>query len=260
MVLGLPSPNRQKLPFSPLELTVCQVRFEETLAIADAKLILAIRDRLGGESRYPRLEQEQPSFQVAVSAQGAPTQPLMGQVFGWKLQSADATWRVSIMPTFVALETTDYDTWEDFGPQMGVLLDATAELISPALEQRLGLRYIDRLRDLQIRESKGWADYVTSPLSGILMHESLGPAVATSQQQALLDLGGELKCLLRHGQPEGDDHTYVLDYDIFRQSARPFDASTIKTALRQFSDAALQLFHASLNPDYLARLLEGKAS
>jgi uncharacterized protein (TIGR04255 family) len=266
MVLGLPAPDRRQLLRSPLVLTVCQVRFEETLALADPRVAISIQSALGGASGpYPRMEQlKAPAFQLSVSAQGgAETQQLSG-ISGWRLQSDDAAWTVSIMTNFVALETSRYSTWEDFGPRMAALLDALTSSTSLVLEERLGLRYVDRLTGLAISDPADWNHYVDSHLLGALRHGVLGPAAVSTQQQIDLRLDGDVRCILRHGHPgdadENGTRSYVLDYDIYRQAARPFDAAGIKDALETFGDAALQLFHASLNPAYLDWLREGEGA
>ena len=264
MVLDLPSPDRSQLARSPLELTVCQVRFEQTLALADPRIALNIHEALGGPAgAYPRMDQiKAPSFQVALSSEGtAETQPLSG-VGGWRFQSEEGGWIVSLMTDFVALETTRYTTWEaDFGPRMGQLLAALAASVNPVLEERLGLRYVDRLSGLRVDSSSDWARYVDTTVLGVLRHPTLGPAVITTQQQLELNLGGDARCILRHGNPTGVDEdglrSYVLDYDVSRQAARPFEVEGIKDALEGFSDASLQLFHLCLNSDYLTSLRTG---
>jgi uncharacterized protein (TIGR04255 family) len=269
MVLNLAEPDRRELATSPLVLTVCQVRFEETLAVADARVILRIQEMLAasGAGAYPKIDQVKgPALQFSVSSEeGSEESRSLPQVAGWRLQSEDGAWIASIMPDFAALETSRYTTWEaDFGPRVGALIEAVQTYVEPALEERLGLRYVDRLTALEVKEPPDWTRYLDASLLGVLLHDTLGRAVASTQQQIDLDLGQDVRCILRHGHPSGGEdgsiHTYVLDYDIYRQSARAFDANAIKQTLEHFSDAALQLFHASLNPEYLGRLREGVAS
>jgi uncharacterized protein (TIGR04255 family) len=267
MVLSLPAPDRRELLRSPLVLTVCQVRYEQTLALADPRIALAVQETLGGVSGpYPRMDQlKAPSFQFSVSAEGAAESRPMSGVGGWRLQSDDGAWTVTIMTDSLALETSRYKTWEaDFGPRMGQVIEAVASATSLVLEERLGLRYVDRLTGLEIEDSADWAKYVDTNVLGVLRHPVLGPAVSTSQQQVDLNLGGDVRCILRHGQPEdtddNDTRSYVLDFDVYRQAARPFDVEGIKQAIETFSDAALQLFHACLNPSYLRWLREGSGA
>src|SRR4051812_49383781 len=119
MVLNLPAADHSQLARSPLVLTVCQIRFEETLAVADARLILEMHERLGGTSGpYPRIEQVKgPAFEFALSGEGMNETQKLPQVAGWTLQSDDGSWIASIMPNHVALETKKYTRWDtDFGP------------------------------------------------------------------------------------------------------------------------------------------------
>jgi uncharacterized protein (TIGR04255 family) len=260
MVLNLPPANRRRLVDSPLELAVCQIRFEETLAVSDPKAILAIHGDLGGAGGpYPKIEQVKgPSFQVSVSAEGSAESRSLPQVAGWRLQAKDGSWIASVMPDFVALETSAYTTWEeDFGPRIGALLEAVERHVQPVLEERVGLRYIDKLTGLSVHQASDWTNYLVPELVGIVMHPNLGPAVNTTQQQVDLILGEDVRCTMRHGilKDETGSPSYVLDCDVHRQAARAFETEEIRATLEQFSEFALQLFHACLDTKYLARLM-----
>ncbi len=65
------------------------------------------------------------------------------------------------MPDHVSLETTSYTTWgDDFQPRLTALIEATATCVEPAIEQRLGLRYVDRIRELELTSIGAWRDYI----------------------------------------------------------------------------------------------------
>ena len=260
MSVRLPEPDRTPLARSPLQLVVCQVRFEETLAVSDPKLILAIHERLGGRAgRYPKLEAVKGSrLDVQINVAGASLLPSEAPFSGWRLSSEDG-WTVSVMPDHYALETTRYTTWDgDFRPRFAELTDAVRSEIGPATEQRLGLRYIDRVSFPPVETAAGWRGYIADEFLGPVLHEVLGAAVKTTQQQVVLDFGAGVQCLLRHGfladQNQEGRLTYLLDFDVFRGVLQQFDADGIKAAADQFNELSLQLFQQATTPE-LRRIL-----
>lgn len=255
MSMKLPEPDRTPLARSPLQLVVCQVRFEETLGVSDPKLMLAIHRRLGGRSGlYPKVEAVKGlRLDVQVNVAGSGQMSSESSYSGWRLSSEDG-WTVSIMPDHVALETTRYSTWgEDFRPRLGELIDAVQAEIEPATEQRLGLRYIDRITEPRVDSPADWQGLIATELLGPALHPSLGPAVRTTQQQVILDLGEGVQCLLRHGffpDPNQEGRlTYLLDFDVFRGDLQQFDPESVKSAADQFNVLSLQLFQQATTED-----------
>ena len=54
--------------------------------------------------------------------------------------------------------------------------------------------------------------------------------------------------------PAEDGLEYVLDYDLYRQDARPFDGTSVIEALDLFNTEALKLFQASVTPNTIEEL------
>src|SRR3954453_15486492 len=116
--------------FAPLAMVVCQVHYDTNLAVADATTARALHDALGGRTgSYPRVQQIQ--------------SPAAGG--GWRFVADDERWAVAALPDRVSLETTSYENWDHFRERLQAVLAAAAEQLEPAVEQRLGLRYINRL-------------------------------------------------------------------------------------------------------------------
>lgn len=252
MPLSLPPPDRTRLARSLLELVVCQLRFETRRQVADAHVALAIHEALGGaEGRYPRFESlGQQAVNVMVGPGGGPPAVSQQEVSGWRYQSADGSWIVSVTPDHVALETTRYTDWEEFSQRMRELVDVAATHVGPGIEQRLGLRYIDRINEVDASSPAEWEPYLIPELLGLVLHEQLGPAVGTARQQLLLDLGEGYSCGINHGFVPGDNDrlNYLLDYDLFREGGRPFSVDAVCEALEVLHDDAGKLFQASITP------------
>lgn len=259
MPLNLPPWERGNLSKSPLTLAVCQVRYEEVLAVSDSRVILSIHRALGGRTGlYPKVERMQEAgieIQVGPGSVVAPALPL-AQSPGWRLSSQDGRWTVSIMPSHVALETTRYTTWgDDFKVRLAKVLEAVGEHIAPETEQRLGLRYVDRLTEPVVDSPRGWEGLIAPELLGPILHARLGPAMLAAQQQ--IDLAAEegIRCSLRHGcfadRTRDGALTYLLDFDVYREGISPFDVDDIRVAADAFNKLNVQLFQQAVTPKML---------
>jgi len=258
--LDLPEPDRSRLARSPLELVVCQIRHERRLVVGEGATALAVHEALGGAGgAYPSIDE----------VSGAELNLVMGigigapnvretKTSGWRLTSADGAWVITLMPDNFSLETSAYTTWaDDFAPRLGALIDAVTERIQPTFEQRIGLRYVDRIKELGLTELAAWRPYLRPELLGLALHPQLGPGVRNYQHQVVIELGDGVIAGLRHGpvvEPGRDVVDYQLDYDIFRQGGRAFDAAAIMDAAAQFNIYALQLFQASISDELLEEL------
>ncbi len=257
-MLDLPEPDRDQLARSPLELVVCQVRFESILGVSETARGLAFYEALGGrEGPYRNLAQAQAqALNVTFAPGGAPAFAQPPAVSGWQLKSADESWEVELMPDHLGLETKAYSTWQDFRARFSAALEALAQIVSPALEHRIGLRYIDRVQGLEISSPEGWSPYIAPELLGSVTHDALGGAVLTQQQQIEIDLSDDARCRFAHGFLKTDNGQlhYFLDYDMHREGGRAFDVEGIMGKLDDFNTDALKLFQASVTAALLERL------
>lgn len=134
---------------------------------------------------------------------------------------------------------------------------AVAEHVRPTFEQRIGLRYVDRITELGLTDLTAWQPYLRPELLGLALHPQLGPGVRTYHQQVVIELAEGVTAGLRHGpvvEPASDIVDYQLDYDIFRQGGRAFDTATILDEAAQFNIYALQLFQATISDSLLEAL------
>jgi uncharacterized protein (TIGR04255 family) len=261
MTLTLPAPDTTHLARSPLEVVVAQVRHEKRLVASESSTARAVHEALGGSSGpYPFIDEVSAValFNVVVAGANAPAASTESQLTGWRLRDAEGAWVVTLMPDHFALETTRYTTWDaEFAPRLQAVVAAVSTHIEPAFEQRLGLRYVDRITDPAVHEISGWRRYIRPEVLGVISHPELGDAVVGAQQQVLFDLGEGIAGALRHGpvrDPEGKGFPYLLDYDVFRQGGRTFDPDTVRTTFESFNTMALQLFHATVTSDLLSYL------
>jgi uncharacterized protein (TIGR04255 family) len=261
MPLELPPPDHTPLTTSPLVQVIAQLRFEEHSSVSDSQTARDFHEALGGAAgEYPAVQNLVGGQRVTVSI--SPTgQPVANTKpsEGWRFSSKDSTgWAVALFPDSVGLETTAYTTWEHFSSRMSDVLDIVARVVNPAFEQRLAVRFIDRIRGQGISSPAGWAPFISEHFLGPILHPGLGPAVRGAQQVLQLDLGNEEYCGLRHlvlpAENDASLFDYLLDFDIFREGGRPLDVESAKEVLDRFNDYGEQLFQASITSALMERL------
>jgi len=258
-VLDLPDPDTSRLSKAPLALVVFQVKHEPRAAVSETSVGLAVHAAMGGASgRYSKLE---PHHTVGVSFAVGPDGNAQGQqvqATGWRMSSQDTRWIASIMPDSFSLETTAYTTWDsDFAERLNELLDAVAEVVSPELVQRIGLRYVNVLTASGATTAQDWETRLAPGVLGLAANPDLGGAVVEHRQQTVFGLDGNISALVMHGtvvQPGSDEVGYQLDYDIFREGSQPFDTAALKKDAADFNKRCLQIFQTTLSDEFLATL------
>ena len=258
MPLALPEADSTRLRKSPLEVVVAQIRYENAPHAAEGRVALAVHEALdGAQGPYPNVDQV--AVQTVNFTFGPGQAPQAEQAAAsqtWRFASKDGAWTVSLTPDFVALETTRYATWaDDFRVRLDAIVDAVAEHVRPVLNPRIGVRYIDRVAELDLRSPADWEPYVSAGLLGPARHAVLGPGIRQAQQQLLIEVDEETACALRHGfVAEGERLDYLLDFDVFRQAGRRFDPDEVKRTADRLNDYSLRLFHVCVTPALLEAL------
>jgi uncharacterized protein (TIGR04255 family) len=153
-----------------------------------------------------------------------------------------------LLPDFVSLETTGYERWEDFAERLREALEAVARVVTPRVETRLGLRYVNELLFDDVESPSDWPTYLNHALVGELStDEPLAASLVTLHQMLQFDVGDGARLTLRHGMPgEGAQDrkalTYLLDLDCFRQQERILDIDGVLTEASRFNTAITSLF------------------
>lgn len=252
MLPELLPPSFKQLSPAPLQLVVCQVR-HEPLVFDDQSPWFSLHKALKDE--YPVIEPHTVhEVAVNVSPQGA---QVSGEPEnGFRLQSSDGAWTVALLPTFFALECTGYTRWTDFHRRFEQLVPLVAEHLGPKLEQRLGLRFVDKLAPTAVARPSDWATRLNPAMAGALKHPTLGPRITGTQSLVQLR-EGSFDVLLRHGvQPESDPPAYVIDTDCARQGGRLFEVDQLMADTGNLHTLALQVFQSCLESEYLNSLEE----
>jgi uncharacterized protein (TIGR04255 family) len=235
---------------------ITQVRFSPILAIQNPEFIVPFQEAI--RSVYPVLRQEHVQS-LALRPDGLAAGP---KETTWRFCETEGAWRLSLAPDFVALETTRYTSRGDFLGRLEVVLGALEEHVEPALIQRLGLRYIDRV------EGEATADIaklVRQEMLG-LMATSLSEHMQHAISETILDLpDSQDRLRVRWGRipPQGtidptaiepiSEQSWILDLDMYSTEERPFSMEMVLSSVRRYAERLYAMFRWAVTDEFLRR-------
>lgn len=234
-----------ELARSPLVLVAAQINFEEVgkdITHSQARDVQRALD-----PSWTRL-QAAPQVRTTLTPSGAVNEPQRG---AYRISSQDESRSLVINPDSVILETQAYPGWEKLSDQLYAIAGAVAEVLDPAQQLRVGLRYVDQI---PLPEGKSdWVGLIPDELLGVLAHEFFRTLATATEHRCLLQLTRDARCLFRHGlmqvaEPE-KGAPYLLDYDVFNDSPTPFDVESLRHAAEELHKYVGSLFVASVTPD-----------
>lgn len=246
--LGLHAPKDEPLLRSPLRLVVFQLR-HTPVDRREVGLGISTQDRLGGPSVW-RLEPVQSQTVTIAAGAERPGQPgVEYQHLGWRLTAENQGAVITLGGDAISLETTSYPGWHAFRQVIDAMLSSSG-VGTPAAETRLGLRYINRVEDPAVSNPGEWADWIDPSVLGIV-HHAIGPNLVAAQQQLEVRIGDGIKATVQHGflrdQASGR-YPYLMDFDAFRDSARPFDLADVQATVDLLHSSVLSMFQSMITP------------
>lgn len=266
MPMTLPALDDRPLRRSPLAVAVFQVRFEQNLSVGAGDTPLRVHDQLGGpDGRYVRVEPVQlMTGAVQVTPLGISQVPSSNiPSRGFRMTNADGTLLMSLMPDFVSIDNTAYTAWkDDFRAKIDEVLSAVAEQVNPRVEERVGLRYVNKVMEPEVSVPADFRGIISDGLLGATADDFWSAGVTGSQQQIEIDISDGIQCVLRHGTlPRANGiglDGYLLDIDVFRARPRRFNVESIIETCDRLNEAATAIFQGALTTSYLDRLREAE--
>lgn len=246
--LSLPEPLQEKLPRSPLRLVVCQVRHERILAVADVSRVLEVHKAV--RDTFPSMDElTEEKVDMVVGVGGSEVKRAEPQPV-WRFQSEDEKWTAVISQSSFSVETSNYDRWAEFEESLVRLARAFENTFSPKFEKRLGLRMVDHIEYPSPSTPEGFRGLIVDEILGPIVNRNFSNSVRTTQSLVELEGPGGATVNLQHGcQRFGEDYSYVLDHDCFRQIGKPFKLDEILATANVFHDLAKQVFRAAITDD-----------
>jgi uncharacterized protein (TIGR04255 family) len=249
-----PVPAEVPLRDAPLVRVIAQVRFPLVIAIQQREFVAPFQEAI--RKRYPVLRQEQ--MQGLLLGPSGVVQVAPSPV--WRFSDAAASWRVSLAPEFLAIETTKYSSRDDFLARFEDVVRALAEHVDPQVADRVGLRYIDRIAVNSPNEISPLVrpevlGFIASKAATHLQH-SLCESTFAVEQNRLLTRWGTLPPNTTYdaGALEPVAHrSWVLDLDHFRETSQPFVVDDLVREARAFAERIYAVFRWAVTPEFLRR-------
>jgi uncharacterized protein (TIGR04255 family) len=267
--LDLEAPPRTVFERTPLALALCQVRYAPMLNVSSPAVVAPFQQAILDD--YPIASQE---HNVSIHVEGefgksqaqASVESGLGSI-SWRFTDTDDNWTVVLNPEFVTLETRAYRHFSDFLARLDRVLKALAKYIRPTVGARIGLRYINEVR----QDELAWSSVIRPELLGTLAVPELAVRTHQSVQQVLfrwpegdrgvnithgLLSGGAVVTPRRNGEPPSGPF-YLLDFDVyqeFKPGALLVKSGPICERVKQYHDVVSLLFRWSVTEAYAATL------
>ena len=134
------------LKHAPLARVITQLRYPRLASMADDTIARTFA-RLVSDS-YPIFEETREVNWIIGSAAPGQQEQMTRPV--WRLQTAANDWSVTLGQNSLALETTEYPGRQDFCERFVSLVKIFNKCANPPRFDRLGVRYINRITDMNI--------------------------------------------------------------------------------------------------------------
>jgi len=135
-----PAPKEVPLADAPLECVLAQVKFPMIMSINDPAFVGPFQEAI--RDRFPDLKEDRIKT-MRIDPNGGTSET---SVPIWRF-SDDEQFQVSLAPDFIALQTKVYKSRTDFVERLRYILTAFQRTVKPSRMERVGIRYIDRVRD-----------------------------------------------------------------------------------------------------------------
>lgn len=240
---------------NPLKVVVAQVRFPLAHALADPAVHSTIQRALGGQ--FPKALDPVQEVTFAVTPQG-PTSPNVEQT-AVRFADDEGKSTIAVGPAMASFETTRYEGWETFRPNIELVFRLVAEHGLPMTYKRLGLRYVDELSGPGITTIDGWAEVLATNMLGEPESLLRDPRAVETSQLSRIRVGDE-DVRFRHGfvrrdGPDGSPQSiYVIDTDISTSTEGPWDIAVLLERLERYHAWMTNIFGRSLSPAGIERL------
>lgn len=254
-----PPPTEVPLTDPPLVRVIAQVRFPLIASLEKREFIAPFQEAIRGF--YPVLRPEE-SRGVVFGPQGVAD---ARSNTSWRFMEASGTWRVTLAPDFLALDTTRYSSRDDFMRRLEVVLQALKDHVDPKVLDRLGVRYIDRVSREHLADLP---QLVRPEVAGILGSPLAEHAHQAISESVLVLPEDEGQVTVRWGllpaqstvDPGGldpiDEPSWILDTDAFQSfpaRGRELSVSSVVAKARGFAERNYSVFRWAVTDEFLRR-------
>lgn len=245
-----PPPKEVPLRNAPLEWVIAMARFPMVMEIERPEFLAEFQQAL--KPRYPIGELQ--TVQDLVVASVAPPPKKV-----WRF-SDEQRWRVSLAQDFVAVETRSYTSRNDLVERLREALAAMPKQGRPPRIDRLGVRFIDRIRGAELRDI---AKLVRPEIAGVASTTTMASCNHAFSDNSFR-VGDDL-LVARWGLLPAratldpavmdaiDEPSWLLDLDMVSQRPLAFDPAALGDKARAFATRIYTFFRWSVTAEFLAR-------
>ena len=250
MVADLPA--EVPLPRAPLARVVAQLRFLMIASIENPAFIAPFQEAIRSEYRVMRQEHVQTVALGPGGFRSAESQT------AWRFHDDDEQWRVSLTREFLAIDTTAYKSRADFLARLRRLVGALETSIHPAHVDRLGIRYIARVRAPELGSI---AKLVREEVRGIVstaaakhMQHCLTESRFAAEDAELIARWGHLPTNVTIDpmalEPVAEP-SWILDLDMFSNKPIDLQADSVVREAERFAKRIYTFFRWAVTDDFL---------
>lgn len=216
MPINIPSTDHEVYDRNFLKSVICQIRVPPIFKIGANEPPAQFQDQI--RSDYPLVAQENP---VQVEVKGGALKPTnLGNI--WRFISNDHMWQVTLDTAFIALETKAYKSFTEFNEKFKKVYQAYNSIYLPARPERVGLRYINMIRPINVRSTSDWLMWIKPELFGLIGKEDIirEPILHDFKEFHTSQDPGSL--IVKHGLMNDQEKQkfYLIDIDRFNMGAR----------------------------------------
>lgn len=250
-----PPPNEVPLEHAPLVKVLSQVMFPQLMKIKEGKDLSEFQELIRDD--YPFLERDEVDNRtIEFAADIAKVRTEQSVI--WRFFDTERKWRVSLAPNFIALEADAYSSRKDMLQRLKKLVSATETVYDPKIATRLGMRYIDQIRDDAYDQI---SSFVRSEILGVFditeldrLEEGMTEAKFRADEGMLM-----MRCVhLPAGatfdpslvKPIGSK-SWVLDLDLSTGGTTKFATDEIQDKMTEFSERLYSAFRWLVTDEFL---------
>lgn len=241
-----------------VELAVFDVRYASEAEPPSLEMGFTVRKELEASTELTgwRVDAaEMHEFVVELGAKGPQTKENSAQ--GVRLTHAASNVEIALFAGVATVQVQRYERWSvSFKPLIEAAVAAVEAVLQPVSRSRIGLRYVNTLRDEAASSHQVWAARIEPSLIGAVTAGPFASQVVAAQHQLQLIVGDGVEATLRHGllQLPRAGSGYLLDWDVYDTGSELFLAQEVLEAAERLNRVAAALFKASLTPDFIIEL------
>lgn len=233
--LNVPPAERAHYPRNLIRQAVCELRFPTLFEIDDPRPPAAF---------WKSIRKSFPLHDVLKDVNVSSTAVAQGSAHQFRSSPPKAgrppRWTVTLRPTAVSLETTQYGTFEEFDEQLQSVVEAAQPTIESDFFTRVGLRYINVL-PCEPNEIDGWLNpAVIGPVASGVFGEI---DEHMYQVRGSTDCGGYLFQVYLGEDNNRRHRRFAVDFDFYQEQVAVSDAIPVVRRLHQLE---FSLFNWSL--------------